>query len=151
MVGTLQRSVRLVNAAVNLTSTNLTTVYTVPAKTTAIVREMFIANYDSSARNLNIQWTDTSATATATTTSTSTTNTGGDDIVGFQGQRGFENVPYDVVVVETVVEVENVVEVVQEVVQEIEEIVEETVVVETSEVIPASTSTGTVTGTATSN
>ena len=64
MAGTLQRPVRLINAAVNLTSTNLTTVYTVPAKTTAIVREMFIANYDSSARNLNIQWTDTSASAT---------------------------------------------------------------------------------------
>ena len=64
MAGTLQRPGRLINAAVNLTSTNLTTVYTVPAKTTAIVREMFIANYDSSARNLNIQWTDTSASAT---------------------------------------------------------------------------------------
>ena len=64
MAGTLQRPVRLINAAVNLTSTDLTTVYTVPAKTTALVREMFIANYDSSARNLNIQWTDTSATAT---------------------------------------------------------------------------------------
>lgn len=64
MAGNLQRPVRLVNVGVNLTTTNLTTVYTVPAKTSSIIREMFIANYDSSARNLNIQWTDSSASAT---------------------------------------------------------------------------------------
>ena len=60
MTSDLQRPVRLVNAAVNLTATTLTTIYTVPAKTVAIVREIFIANYDGSARNLNIQWVDTS-------------------------------------------------------------------------------------------
>ena len=64
MTSDLQRPVRLVNVGVDLTSTNLTSVYTVPAKTVAIVREIFIANYDSSARNLNLQWTDTSASAT---------------------------------------------------------------------------------------
>ena len=58
MTSDLQRPVRLVNAAANLTATTLTTVYTVPAKTVSIVREIFIANYDSSARNLNLQWTD---------------------------------------------------------------------------------------------
>ena len=64
MTSDLQRPVRLVNAAVNLTATTLTTIYTVPAKTVAIVREIFIANYNASARNLNLQWTDTSASAT---------------------------------------------------------------------------------------
>ena len=64
MTSDLQRPVRLINAAVNLNATTLTTIYTVPAKTVAIVREIFIANYDGSARNLNLQWVDTSASAT---------------------------------------------------------------------------------------
>ena len=44
-----------IHKSTDLTGTTLTTVYTVPAKTVSIVREIFIANYDSSARNLNLQ------------------------------------------------------------------------------------------------
>jgi len=58
-------AVRLKNAAAALSSTNLTTVYTCPANFTAKIKEVWVANIDgSSAADITLKWTDTSASAT---------------------------------------------------------------------------------------
>ena len=56
---------RLKNAAVALSDTNLTAVYTVPTNFTAIIREIFLTNVDgSSAVDATLKYTDTSGSAT---------------------------------------------------------------------------------------
>jgi hypothetical protein len=58
-------AVRLKNAASALSSTNLTTVYTCPTNFTATIREVFVTNVDgSSAADITLKYTDTSASAT---------------------------------------------------------------------------------------
>ena len=52
------------NAGFNLSTTNLTTVYTVPTDRTAIVKSIQVNNDDSSAIQVEISVTDTSASAT---------------------------------------------------------------------------------------
>ena len=52
------------NAGFDLSTTNLTTVYTVPTDRTAIVKSIQINNDDSSAIQVEISVTDTSASAT---------------------------------------------------------------------------------------
>ena len=52
------------NAGFNLSTTNLTTVYTVPTDRTAIVKSIQINNDDSSAIQVEISITDASASAT---------------------------------------------------------------------------------------
>ena len=62
---------RLKNAAVALSDTNLTAVYTVPTNFTSIVREIFLTNVDgSSAVDATLKYTDTSASATFSLVST---------------------------------------------------------------------------------
>ena len=62
---------RLKNAAVALSDTNLTAVYTVPTNFTAIIREIFLTNVDgSSAVDATLKYTDTSASATFSLVST---------------------------------------------------------------------------------
>ena len=52
------------NAGFNLSTTNLTTVYTVPTDRTAIVKSIQINNDDSSAIQVEISVTDSSASST---------------------------------------------------------------------------------------
>tara|TARA_B100000029_G_scaffold505961_1_gene587794 strand:+ start:761 stop:1099 length:339 start_codon:yes stop_codon:yes gene_type:complete len=52
------------NAGFNLSTTNLTTVYTVPTDRTAIVKSIQVNNDDSSAIQVEISVTDSSASAT---------------------------------------------------------------------------------------
>ena len=62
---------RYKNAAVALSDTNLTAVYTVPTNFTSIVREIFLTNVDgSSAVDATLKYTDTSASATFSLVST---------------------------------------------------------------------------------
>ena len=62
---------RLKNAAVALSNTNLTAVYTVPTNFTSVVREIFLTNVDgSSAVDATLKYTDTSASATFSLLST---------------------------------------------------------------------------------
>ena len=58
-------AVRLKNAASALSGTSLTTVYTCPTNFTATLKEVFVANIDgSSAADITLKYTDTSASAT---------------------------------------------------------------------------------------
>ena len=58
-------AVRLKNAAAALSDTSLTTVYTCPTNFTARIKEVFVANIDgSSAADITLKYTDTSASAT---------------------------------------------------------------------------------------
>ena len=58
-------AIRLKNAAVSLTGTTLTTVYTCPANFIARVKELWVAIIDGTdAATITIKWTDTSASAT---------------------------------------------------------------------------------------
>tara|TARA_E500000305_G_scaffold84612_1_gene70577 strand:- start:640 stop:978 length:339 start_codon:yes stop_codon:yes gene_type:complete len=52
------------NAGFNLSTTNLTTVYTCPANTTSVVKTIQLNNDDGSAIQVEIFITDTSASAT---------------------------------------------------------------------------------------
>ena len=52
------------NSGFNLSTTNLTTIYTVPTNRTAIVKSIQINNDDASAIQVEISVTDTSASAT---------------------------------------------------------------------------------------
>jgi hypothetical protein len=52
------------NAGINLTTTNLTTIYTVPTLRTAIVKSIQISNEHSSGNLVEIFVTDSSASAT---------------------------------------------------------------------------------------
>ena len=53
------------NAAVSLSDTNLTAVYTCPTNFTSIVREIILTNIDgTSAVDATLKYTDTSASAT---------------------------------------------------------------------------------------
>jgi len=62
---------RFKNAAVALSDTNLTAVYTVPTNFTAIVKDIFLTNVDgSSAVDATLKYTDTSASATFSLLST---------------------------------------------------------------------------------
>lgn len=62
---------RFKNTSVALSDTNLTTVYTCPAKFTAIIREIFLTNVDgTSAVDATLKYTDTSASATFSLAST---------------------------------------------------------------------------------
>ena len=66
-------SLRLKNAAAALDSTNLTSVYTCPTNFTARIKEVWVTNIDgSSAANITLKWTDTSASATYSIISTYT-------------------------------------------------------------------------------
>jgi hypothetical protein len=56
---------RIINAAVALSDTNLTTVYTCPSSHRAIVKELWLTNVDgTNAVDVTVKWTDTSASAT---------------------------------------------------------------------------------------
>ena len=56
---------RFKNAAVALSDTNLTAIYTCPTNFTAIVREIILTNIDgTSAVDATLKYTDTSASAT---------------------------------------------------------------------------------------
>ena len=56
---------RFKNTSVALSDTNLTTVYTCPAKFTAIIREIFLTNVDGSAAvDATLKYTETSDSAT---------------------------------------------------------------------------------------
>ena len=58
-------AVRLKNAASALSDTNLTTVYTCPTNFVARIKEVFVTNVDgSSAADITLKYTDTSASAT---------------------------------------------------------------------------------------
>ena len=58
-------AIRLKNAAAALSSTNLTSIYTCPSNFTARIREAWVTNVDgSSAANITLKWTETSASAT---------------------------------------------------------------------------------------
>ena len=58
-------ALRLKNAAAALSSTNLTSIYTCPTNFTARIKEVWVTNVDgSSAANITLKWTDTSASAT---------------------------------------------------------------------------------------
>ena len=58
-------AVRIINAASALSSTSLTTVYTSPANFSATIKEVWVTNIDgSSAADITLKWTDTSASAT---------------------------------------------------------------------------------------
>ena len=62
---------RRVNAFLDLTSTNLTTLYTCPTNRTALIKELIVTNVDgSSSADITIQITDTSASATFSIIST---------------------------------------------------------------------------------
>ena len=64
-------SIRPKNAASALSNTDLTTVYTCPSTFTARIKEIWIANVDgTSAANITLQWTDSSASATFSLIST---------------------------------------------------------------------------------
>jgi len=64
-------AVRLKNAASALSGTSLTTVYTCPTNFTATIKEVFVANIDgSSAADITLKYTDTSASATFAIVST---------------------------------------------------------------------------------
>ena len=52
---------RIINAAVSLTSTSLTTIYTCPSNYKAIIKELWITNVDgTNAADATVQWTDDS-------------------------------------------------------------------------------------------
>jgi|TARA_R110000787_G_scaffold12618_1_gene40575 hypothetical protein len=58
-------ALRLKNAAAALANTSLTSVYTCPVNFTAVIKEVWVTNIDgSSAANITLQWTDTSASTT---------------------------------------------------------------------------------------
>ena len=58
-------AVRIINAAAALSTTSLTTVYTCPAGFSSTIREIWVTNIDgTSAANITLKWTDTSASAT---------------------------------------------------------------------------------------
>tara|TARA_R100001129_G_scaffold147588_2_gene109060 strand:+ start:5932 stop:6273 length:342 start_codon:yes stop_codon:yes gene_type:complete len=58
-------AVRFKNSAAALSTTNLTTVYTCPTNFTAIIKEVIVTNVDgSSAADITLKFTDTSASAT---------------------------------------------------------------------------------------
>ena len=58
-------SLRLKNAAAALDSTHLTSDYTCPTNFTARIKEVWVTNIDgTSAANITLKWTDTSASAT---------------------------------------------------------------------------------------
>ena len=58
-------AVRLKNAAAALSGTSLTTVYTCPTNFSARIKEVWVTNIDgTSAANITLKWTDTSASAT---------------------------------------------------------------------------------------
>ena len=58
-------AVRTINAASALSSTSLTTVYTCPTNFSARIKEVWVTNIDgTSAANITLKWTDTSASAT---------------------------------------------------------------------------------------
>ena len=62
---------RLKNAAVALSNTNLTNVYTTPTNFTAVIKEIFLTNVDgTSAVDATLKYTDTSASATYSLLST---------------------------------------------------------------------------------
>lgn len=62
---------RLKNTSVALSSTDLTSLYTCPTNFKAIIREIFITNVDgSSAADITLSYTDTSASATFSLLST---------------------------------------------------------------------------------
>ena len=66
-------TIRLKNAAVSLTGTTLTTVYTCPTNFTARIKEFWVTNIDgTNAATITIKWTDTSASATYSIISTYT-------------------------------------------------------------------------------
>ena len=64
MTSTLARAVRLVNAAADLDSTSQTTVYTVPANHSAVLKKIIIAETSGNATPITLEITDASASAT---------------------------------------------------------------------------------------
>jgi len=62
---------RRINAFLDLSSTNVTTLYTCPSHRTALIKELIVTNVDgSSSADITIQITDTSASATFSIIST---------------------------------------------------------------------------------
>ena len=56
---------RRINAFLDLSSTDLTTLYTCPTNRTALIKEIFICNVDTTnSRNITLAITDTSASTT---------------------------------------------------------------------------------------
>lgn len=64
MTSTLSRAVRLRNAAVDLTTTAQTTVYTVPAGHDAVLKTVMVAQTSGHQTDITIELTDASAGAT---------------------------------------------------------------------------------------
>lgn len=64
MTSTLSRAVRLRNAAVALSSTNQTTVYTVPAGHDAVLKNIIICETSGNATPVTLELTDSSASST---------------------------------------------------------------------------------------
>ena len=60
----VSRPARLINAGVSLTSTNQTTVYTVPANHGAVFKRIIIAETSGNATGITLELTDASASAT---------------------------------------------------------------------------------------
>lgn len=60
----VSRPARLINASVSLTSTNQTTVYTVPANHGAVFKRIIIAETSGNATGITLELTDASASAT---------------------------------------------------------------------------------------
>ena len=55
---------KYINKSINLTTTDLTIIYTVPAETVAIVKAIQAFNDTASSVNVTLSYTDTSASAT---------------------------------------------------------------------------------------
>ena len=55
---------KYINKSINLTTTDLTTIYTVPSETVAIVKAIQGFNDTASSVNVTLSYTDTSASAT---------------------------------------------------------------------------------------
>ena len=64
MTSTLARAVRLRNAGISLTSTDQTTVYTVPEGHSAILKNIIIAETSGNATGITLEITDSTASAT---------------------------------------------------------------------------------------
>ena len=64
MTSTLSRAVRLRNAAVSLTTTDQTTVYTVPSWHDAVLKNIIIAETSGNATGITLEITDSSGSAT---------------------------------------------------------------------------------------
>ena len=91
---------RRVNAFVDLSSTDLTTLYTCPTNKTAVIKEIFICNTDSTnSTDITIAITDTSASTTFNLIKTKTV--GNDDFLTPNGWNACVYIPTNQLPIET--------------------------------------------------